>query len=71
MDDSWLNPDFATGQVVVLAIIVLASLVILPVVFGALIYSLLSLYARLTNWQRGIRREPDVEGEDEYDQTPV
>ena len=71
MEDSWLNPDFATGQVVVLATIVLASLVILPVVFAALIYGLLGLYARLTHWQRGMRREPDVEGEDEYDQTPV
>jgi hypothetical protein len=71
LEDSWLNPDFATGQVVVLATIVLASLILLPVVFGALIYGLLSLYARLANWRLGMRREPDVEQEETHDQAPV
>lgn len=52
MQETWLNPDFATDQLVLLAVIVLACLIVLPVVFGGLIYLLLGLAARIREWRR-------------------
>ena len=71
MEETWLNPEFATEQVVVLAAIVLASLLLLPVVFGALIYGGLSLYARLSNRVRKLRNPADLSQEEVYDETSV
>jgi hypothetical protein len=52
LQDSWLNPDFATDQLVVVAFVILACLIVLPVVFGGLIYLTLSLIARIQNRRR-------------------
>jgi hypothetical protein len=71
LEDSWLNPDFATDQIIVLAAIILAALIFLPVVFGALIYAVLSLYLRLSNWWRVSHKSPDLRQEDPHDQAPV
>jgi hypothetical protein len=56
---SWLNPDFATDQLALLAVIILACLIVLPVVFGGLIYLLLGLVARIQDWRR--TKPDDVE----------
>jgi CBS domain containing-hemolysin-like protein len=52
LQESWLNPDFATDQLVVVAVVILACLIVLPVVFGGLIYLTLSLIARLQHRRR-------------------
>ncbi|MAS32779.1 MAG: hypothetical protein CL610_02155 [Anaerolineaceae bacterium] len=58
MEDSWLNPDFAIDQIIILVVIFLASLAILSVVFGGLIYVALGLVVRLQDrWRR--RQQPD------------
>jgi hypothetical protein len=53
LQDSWLNPDFATDQLVVVAVVILACLIVLPVVFGGLIYLVLGLIVRIQTWRRG------------------
>lgn len=57
MEQSWLNPDFAAGQLIAIAIIILGCLIVLPVVFGALIYSTLTLIGRVKEWQRSRGRD--------------
>lgn len=47
MQETWLNPDFATDQLVVVAVVILACLIVLSVVFGGLIYLALGLIARI------------------------
>jgi hypothetical protein len=45
--DGWLNPDYAVQQFALLGAALLASLLILPVILGALVYGLLTLAAKL------------------------
>lgn len=52
LQETWINPDFATDQLVIVAFVILACLIVLPVVFGGLIYLLLSLIARIQNRRR-------------------
>ena len=47
MQESWLNPDFATDQLVIVAFVILACLIVLPVVFGGIIYLVLGLIAHV------------------------
>ena len=63
MEQSWLDPDFATEQIVTLALLFLGSLIVLPVVFGAVIYSVLSLFARLTDRHRSPEDSPEADEE--------
>lgn len=60
MQDSWLNPNFATDQLVLVGLVILACLIVLPVVFGGLIYLLLELVARV---QHRRRKPEDAEPE--------
>lgn len=50
MDETWINPDYAIQQFTLLGTVLLASLVILPVVLGTLIYGFLSLLARRADY---------------------
>lgn len=63
MEDTWLNPDFATDQIVTLVTILLASLILLPALFAALIYGLLSLVARLTHKERAVSDDSEFDDE--------
>lgn len=47
MEQTWLNPDFAAGQLIGIAALILGSLIVLPAVFGLIIYALLALVDRL------------------------
>lgn len=57
MEESWLNPEFATDQLITVALIILASLLILPVVFGALVYTMLTVIHRLEDFRRTRSRD--------------
>ncbi len=61
MQESWLNPSYATDHLLILAIIILASLIVLPVFFGGMIYLFLGLIARFT----GHRPPRDPESDEE------
>ena len=63
MEQTWLNPEYATNQIVTLAILFIASLVILAVVFGGLIYAILSVIARFTDRRHGVEDGPEVNDE--------
>ncbi len=47
MEQTWLNPDFAAGQLIGIAALILGSLIVLPVIFGLIIYTLLAWIDRL------------------------
>jgi hypothetical protein len=57
VEESWLNPEFATDQLITVALIILASLLILPVVFGALVYTMLTVIHRLEDFRRTRSRD--------------
>ena len=50
MAETWLNPNYAAQQIALMGAVFLASLVILPVILGALIYGFLSLMARRADY---------------------
>ena len=57
MEETWLNPDFATRQFIAITMIILGSLVILSLVFGALLYGILAAISRWTDWRRTHSRD--------------
>ena len=59
MEESWLNPDIAINNIVTLVSAILVILIVVPVVFAALIYGVLSVIARLQAMQRPARSEVD------------
>ncbi len=59
IDQSWLNPDVAQQQLALLAVILLACLILLPLIFGGLLYFVLSLIARLRDAHRVHRVEEE------------
>ena len=61
MDESWLNPDFAINNIVTLVGAILLILIVLPAVFGLLIYGVLTLIARLRDLQHAARTGPDAD----------
>ena len=64
MEESWLNPDIAINNIVTLVSAILVILIVVPVVFAALLYGVLSMIARLQAMQRPARSEPDSEASD-------
>ncbi|HLV34521.1 MAG TPA: hypothetical protein VKY59_05385 [Spirillospora sp.] len=57
MEQTWLNPDFATEQLIAIALVILGSLIVLPVVFGALIYAILTGLSRFNEMRRTRSRD--------------
>lgn len=57
MEGTWLNPEFATEQIILIGLVFLIALIVLPVVFGAMIYTLLGLIARLMDQRRTIHSD--------------
>lgn len=47
IDESWLNPQIAEDQLVTLALVLLASLILLPIVFAVILYTLMGLINRI------------------------
>lgn len=52
MEGTWLNPEFATQQIILIGLVFLIALIVLPVVFGVMIYTGLGLIARLMDQWR-------------------
>jgi hypothetical protein len=63
MEQSWLNPDYAINNIVTLFSAILLLLVVVPLIFGALMYAVLTLIARLVDARRPAHIDPDL-GED-------
>jgi hypothetical protein len=66
IDQSWLNPNIAEAQLVTLALVFLASLILLPVIFGLVLYLVLGLLARLTAARHHAPGENDLPDEREH-----
>ena len=60
IDQSWLNPNVAQEQLALLAVILLACLILLPLLFGTLLYLILSLIARFRDARRVHRVEEET-----------
>jgi hypothetical protein len=52
LEQTWLNPDFAVDQIVRVVTIILVTLVVLPALLGALVYAVLTLFARMQDFRR-------------------
>lgn len=57
MEGTWLNPEFATQQIILIGLVFLIALIVLPVVFGVMIYTGLGLLARLMDQWRTARSD--------------
>lgn len=46
--ETWLDPNYAAQQFALLGTVLLVSLLVLPVILGALVYGLLTFAAKVT-----------------------
>ena len=55
MEQTWL--EFTTDQIVTVGLVILGGLIVLPVVFGALVYSIMALWGRVNEMRRTRSRD--------------